>query len=370
MGELLTVGVEEEFLLADPVSGVAMPVSEDVIAADAPADAPAAGPVGRLKPETSLAVIETASEPHRELSRLADDLRSLRSAAATAAEAVGCAVLPCATEPLPAPPSPPTGGERYRRIYEKYGARIFGHMTCGMHIHIGMPDRERAVAVSNHLRPWLPAFQALAANSPYALGEDTGWASFRSVWWGYMPVAGPAPVFASAAAYDALLDQLVASGVILDRKMAYWFARPSEFVPTIEVRVTDVCPTADTAVLLAALTRALVATCQEELDAGAPPPAVSGQLLAAAHWQAARYGMEGDAVDVFTGHPVPAWSWVEKLVKHITPALSDAGDLAYVTGGLAELRAHGSWAARQRGIVSAGGGPADVAAYLASLLLK
>jgi glutamate---cysteine ligase / carboxylate-amine ligase len=363
--EPLTVGVEEEFLLADPSTGEAMPVAEEVIAADA-----AAGPAERLKPETSQSVIETATEPHSDLRLLAEDLRSLRSAAAAAAETVGCAVVPVATELLPAAPSPPTAGPRYRRIYEKYGALRFGHMTCGMHIHIGIPDRDHAVRMSNHLRPWLPALQALAGNSPFSLGQDTGYSSFRSVWWGYMPVAGPAPLFADAPAYDALLDGLVASGVILDRKMAYWFARPSEFVPTIEVRVTDVCPTGDTAVLLAALTRGLVATCLEESEAGAAPPAVSDQLLAAAHWQAARYGMEGDAVDVFTGHPVPAWSWTEKLLKHVTPALADAGDLALVTGLLAELRENGSWAARQRRIVSSGGSLADVAAYLHSHLLK
>ncbi|MFF3754839.1 glutamate--cysteine ligase [Streptomyces sp. NPDC002018] len=361
----LTVGVEEEFFLVDLDSGSAVPAFEEVIAAAAPT-----GPAQRLKPEASAALVEAVTEPHSELSLLADDVRSLRSAAAAAAEKAGCGVLACGTELIPGPYMPPTSGSRHRKIREKYGALVFGHIPCGMHVHVGMPDREHAVRVSNHLRTWLPTLQALATNSPYSLGEDTGYASFRSTWWSYLPVAGPAPLFADAAHYDALLDSLVGSGVILDRKMTYWFARPSEVVPTIEIRVMDVCPTSDTVTLLAGLTRALVATCLEAVERDAPPPAVSDQLLSAAHWQAARYGLEGDALDLPSGRPLPAWTLVDRLLRHVTPALSDAGDLALVNDLLAEMRARGSWANRQREILQEHGSLADVSAHLRSLLLK
>ncbi|MFE4537612.1 glutamate--cysteine ligase [Streptomyces scopuliridis] len=365
MAQPLTVGAEEEFLLVDPDSGAAVPAFEAVIAA-----APANGPAQRLKPEVSAAVVEAVTEPHRELSLLADDVRSLRSSAAAAAEEAGCAVLACGTELVSGPYMPPTGGSRYRAIHEKYGELVFGHIPCGLHVHVGMPDREHAVRVSNHLRGWLPTLQALAANSPISLGTETGYASFRSTWWAYTPVAGPAPLFADAAQYDALLDSLVASGVIIDRKMAYWFARPAEEVPTIEIRVMDVCPTSDTVILLAGLTRALVSTCLQAVERDAQPPSVSEQLLVAAHWQAARYGLEGDALDMSSGRPLPAWTLVERLVKHVTPALSDAGDLALVNDLLVEMRQSGSWAGRQRRIIQEGGSLTDVSAYLRSHFLK
>ncbi|MFC9648779.1 MULTISPECIES: glutamate--cysteine ligase [unclassified Streptomyces] len=365
MAQPLSVGVEEEFLLVDPDSGAAVPAFEAVIAAT-----PTTGPAQRLKPEVSSAVVEAVTEPHHELSLLADDVRALRSAAAAAAEKAGCAVLACGTELVAGPYMPPTSGSRYRAIHQKYGALLFGHIPCGLHVHVGMPDREHAVRVSNHLRTWLPTLQALAANSPISLGRETGYASFRSTWWGYTPVAGAAPLFADAGHYDALLDSLVASGVLLDRKMAYWFARPSENVPTIEIRVMDVCPTSDTVILLAGLTRALVATCLRDVERDAQLPPVSDQLLAAAHWQAARYGLEGDALDMSSGRPLPAWTLVERLVEHVAPALSDAGDLALAHDLLAELRANGSWAARQRKIIQAGGELADVSSYLRSLFLK
>ncbi|QKW50834.1 glutamate--cysteine ligase [Streptomyces buecherae] len=361
MAQPLTVGVEEEFFLVDPDSGAAVPAAEQVLAA--------AEPTTRVKLELSAALVETVTEPHRELRLLAADLRGARAEAAAAAEAVGCAVLPSATELLAGPCHPPTGGARNRRIHARYGAFVDGRMTCGLHVHVGMPDRERAVRVGNHLRPWLPVLHALSANSPFSQGQDTGFASFRSMWWAYKPVAGPAPLFRDAAEYDALLDRLIASGVILDRKMAFWFARPSEHVPTIEVRVMDVCPTSDTAVLLAGLTRGLVATCLAEVERDGPPPAISDVVLAAAHWQAAAHGLEGDAVDVVTALPVPVWTLVERLVKHIAPALSEAGDLDWVEDALSRTRGRGSWAAHQRGIVRAGGGLPDVAARLRGLLL-
>ncbi|MFJ9031656.1 glutamate--cysteine ligase [Streptomyces sp. NPDC102274] len=361
----LTVGVEEEFLLVDPDSGAAVPASEAVIAA-----APSTGPAQRLKPEVSAAVVEAVTEPHRELSLLADDVRSLRSAAAAAAEKANCAVLACGTELVSGPYMPPTSVPRYRAIRQKYGALVFGHIPCGLHVHVGMPDREHAVRVSNHLRTWLPTLQALAANSPISLGAETGYASFRSTWWGYTPVAGPAPLFADAGQYDVLLDSLVGSGVLLDRKMAYWFARPSEDVPTIEIRVMDVCPTSETVIMLAGLTRALVATCLEAVERDVQLPQVSDQLLTAAHWQAARYGLEGDALDLASGHPLPAWTLVDRLVEQVAPALSDAGDLALVSDLLTEMRANGSWAGRQRKIVQEGGDLTDVSAYLRSLFLK
>ncbi|WP_329072051.1 carboxylate-amine ligase [Streptomyces sp. NBC_01429] len=365
MTQPLTVGVEEEFFLVDPDSGSAVSASEEVIAAAA-----SVGPAERLHPETSTAVVETVTEPHRELSLLADDVRALRAAAAAAAQTAGCAVLPCGTELVAGPYMPPTSGSRYRAVHKKYGAYVFGHMPCGLHVHVGMPDREHAVRVGNHLRPWLPTLQALAANSPFSLGEDTGYASFRSMWWSYLPVAGPAPLFTDAAQYNALLDRLVASGVILDRKMAYWFARPSEFVPTIEVRVMDVCPTSDTVTLLTGLTRALVTTCLRAVERDAQPAPVSDQLLAAAHWQAARYGLEGDALDLDSGLPLPVWTLVDRLLRHVAPALSEAGDLALVNDMLAETRRSGSWADRQRSIIREGGTLSDVSAHLRSLLLK
>ncbi|MFJ4923701.1 glutamate--cysteine ligase [Streptomyces sp. NPDC088725] len=364
MTQPLTVGVEEEFLLVDPDSGSAVPASGEVIAAAASAG------VERIQPEVSSAVVEAVTEPHSELSLLVDDVRFLRSSAAAAAEKADCAILPCAWEPVPGPYMPPTGFSRYRALHRKYGDLVFGHIPCGLHVHVGMPDREHAVRVSNHLRGWLPTLQALAANSPFSLGEETGYASFRSTWWSQLPVAGPAPLFADAAHYNALLDSLVASGVIVDRKMAYWFARPSEYVPTIEVRVMDVCPTSDTVMLLAGLTRALVTMCLRAVRRDAGVPQVSDQILAAAHWQAARYGLEGDALDVTSGRPVPAWTMVDRLLRHVTPALSDAGDLGPVNDLLAEMRGRGSWASRQRNIVQEGGSLADVSAHLSSMLLK
>ncbi len=116
--------------------------------------------------------------------------------------------------------------------------------------------------VMNRTRVWLAALLALTANSPFWLGSDTGYASFRTELWTRFPTAGPPQLFASRAEYEALVRALVATGSIEDATKIYWDVRLPERVETVEFRVTDVCMTIDEAVMVAGLVRGLVRTCQ------------------------------------------------------------------------------------------------------------
>ena len=167
-------------------------------------------------------------------------------------------------------------------------------------MHIDVPDKETAVRVSNHLRPWLPTLLALTANSPIYLGSDTGFASWRSIMWSRWPCSGPPPYFESAAHYEALVAMQVASGSIMDEQMVYWDVRPSSHLPTVEVRVSDIPLTIDETVLLATLVRALVMTYD-----GSPGPKLEPEVLRAAYWLAARDGLEGNGLDVLHAEPLP-----------------------------------------------------------------
>nr|BFE81772.1 hypothetical protein GCM10020093_043730 [Planobispora longispora] len=138
------------------------------------------------------------------------------------------------------------------------------------------------------------------------------------------------------------MDALIRSGVILDEAMVYWLARPSHHLPTVEVRVADVCATAEEAVAYAAIVRALVATVLRDIRSGTPPPRPPEALLEAAYWRAARDGLEGEGLDPVTGTPVPAWRLVDGLMARIGPALAAAGDLPMVTERLFLLRCLGS----------------------------
>jgi carboxylate-amine ligase len=187
--------------------------------------------------------------------------------------------------------------------------------------------------------------------------------------WARWPVAAPPPFFGSVRHYDDLVEALVASGVILDRAMVYWYVRPSDQHPTIEFRTADVMATVDEAVLLAALARALVSVALEDIRRGEPAPVLAPELLQAAHWRAARDGLEGNGVDAFSGRPRPAWDLVRALVERVRPVLAASGDLDTVTALLTAVRTAGSGAARQRATFARREDPRDVVDALAEQTL-
>jgi glutamate---cysteine ligase / carboxylate-amine ligase len=361
-GEPLTVGVEEEFLLVHPVRGHVVPAVEDVLGALAPQLRVLA------QHEYLTGQIEIGSAPVAGLDALGRSLTALRRAMADAAERAGVRMVAAGTAPLP------SGGEtdivdtpRFQRMAESFGALSPGHGMCGCHVHVEIPDRDTGVQVLNHLRPWLPLLSAVAANSPFFRGRDTRYASWRSMLWKQWPSVGPPPYLESAEHYDASVRRLVRSGAALDEGMLYWYARLSAHLPTVELRIGDVCLAVDDAILLAALARALVATVLVDVAAGVPAPRVPHHLLTAAHWRAARDGLEGRSVDPATGETEPAWDHLNRLVDLVTPALERHGDAALVAAQLDRLRAEGTGAERQRRVVARAGSIDGLLPYLVAV---
>jgi carboxylate-amine ligase len=295
--------------------------------------------------------VETSTRPARTPAQLRADLARLRARIAVAAADVGTLVIASGTPVVPAPDRVDvTGNSRYLRMAEEFGVVVdeLAGGVCGCHVHVGVADREAAIRLANHMRPWLPVLQALAANSPFRAGQDSGYASWRAMRWAQWPGVGPPPMLADAAAYEKLVNALVGSGALLDRAMIYWYARPSEHCPTLEIRVADVNAELDTVVLLATLVRGLAGTLLGWIDAGAPAPEIPDPLLRAAHWKAARDGLEGCGVDPSTGRSRPAAELVDLLVARAAPGLRAAGDLEMVGDLLGRLHAGGGGAARQR----------------------
>jgi carboxylate-amine ligase len=359
--ELLTVGVEEEFLLVDPGTGRVTPAVDEVYTHVPPQLRE------QVQHEYLTTQIEIGSAPVVGLEALGRSLSALRTALADAADRAGVRLIAVGTAPIGgAPPAPVVDNPRFHRMVERFGALSTDPGLNGLHVHVGIPDRETGVQVLNHLRPWLPLFAAAAANSPFFDGRDTGYASWRALLWNMWPSVGPTPYLESAAHYDEMVRRLIDTGALLDEGQNYWFARLSNHLPTVELRIGDVCPTVDDAILLAALARGLVATVLEDVDAGRAASPVPHQVLTAAHWRAAHDGLEGLAVDPGSGQSVPAWRLMRRLVDLVTPALERHGDLATVTLLLGRLRAHGCGAARQRAVAGRDGVPALIP-YLAGV---
>ncbi|MEV0153194.1 glutamate--cysteine ligase [Micromonospora sp. NPDC050686] len=357
--DLLTVGVEEEFLLVDPHTGTAVP-AVDLVMEQVPAELR-----GQVEREFQTSQIEIGSPPGLELSSIRHSLGVLRGALADAAERAGVRLLAVGTGPVDGPVPPVVDKPRFDRMIERFRLLVPGPGNNGMHVHVGVPDPETGVRVLNHVRPWLPILAAVTANSPFAKGADTGYASWRSVEWERWPSVAPTPFLTSHEHYERLIRQLIATGVMLDEGMLYWYARLSAKYPTVEIRIGDVCPSLDDTVLVAALVRALVATAMTDLEAGRPPINTDHHLLVAAHWRAAHDGLEGDGVDVTDGELRPTWELLDRLVDRLRPELERHGDLATVTDLLGGLRRHGSGAARQRAVFERTGRIVDVVADVA-----
>ncbi|WP_369215185.1 carboxylate-amine ligase [Streptomyces flavofungini] len=347
----LTVGVEEEYLLVDPVTRQVSPRAHEVVA-----DAAALlGP--RVTTELTRFQVEVRSDPHTVLADLGEQLRHLRTVVARCALRHGVRIISSGS-PVLAPPLPPpiTEGARYARSVERFRALDDEQSACACHVHIGVPDPAQALLLSNHLRPWLPVLISLSANSPYWAGRSTGYASWRTMVWARWPAAGPPPYFASPAHFEDLVGDLTASGAVMDRGGLYWDIRPSHHVPTLEVRVADAAQTVDDTLLFAAVVRALAADARDAVAAGTSAPRPAAELLRAACWRAARDGLAGQGIDLSTARPVPAADLARRLLDRIAPVLARHGDLDLVRRGFALLLSRGDGAERQRAAQRHGGG--------------
>lgn len=347
MSSVRKVGVEEELLLVDPDSGELANAAGRVLhehrtdRGDAPSPAASADLEGELLEH----MVETHTDPSADLAEIGRQLRAARRTAIAAAEESGHALVAAGTAPLGSAAPAVSADPRYEHIVQEFGDTGRGAGTLGMHVHVDVADDDEGVRVIDALRPWLPLLTALSADSPYAGGGDTGYASWRQQVWSRWPSAGTSEPFGSAAAYHRVGAELIRLGAALDVGMLYYDARLSADYPTVEIRVADTCTDLDDALVVVALARALVETLAAE-DPHREAP--RSDLLRAAVWRAARYGLSGDLVHPVTWELVPAKDAVAALVTAVAPALDAAGDSARVEDGLARLATVGNGARRQR----------------------
>ncbi|HEY1574678.1 MAG TPA: glutamate--cysteine ligase [Pseudonocardiaceae bacterium] len=345
----LTLGVEEEFLVVDDDGRLAASGPEITDAVDERD--------GQVDHELRRCQVESATGVCTDVDDIVTGLRDLRDQLATKAAERGQRLVPAGTDLL-ADDRPPrfTPDSRYRRMSQDFGELARASLTCACHVHVGIPDPETGLLMSNHIRPWLPLLLALAANSPFHDGTDTRYATWRYEMWRRWPSAGPPPHFSSVDDYESRVDGLLCSGAVLDRAMVYWDVRLSAHQPTLEVRIADVTPTVEHAALLAVLVRALAT---RAID-GPPAAEVSQEVLRGELWRAGRDGLAGHCVDRRSGQLAPTWQLIDSLVDDLSPYLRATGDIDHVTGTLARLRAEGDGAQGQRAVFSRRGSLTDV----------
>lgn len=341
MGAELTLGAEEELHLVDlntlHLAGRAGELLEELPSESFCAE------LQRSTIETNTAVVTTLEDLRAELLALRRRIVEVAAPRALGIAAVGTVPRSDVQDFVL------TGDDRYRRLQELYRELVDEQLICGTQIHVGVSDRDLAVQMAQHLAPDLPTFVALSASSPFWRGHDTGYASFRTIVWQRWPTAGPMGNLSSAAEYDQLVADLIASGVISDSKMAYFEVRPSSHVPTLELRVCDAIPLVDDAVLVAGLFRAAARRAELDIEAGRPPRLVPPPLHRAAMWQAARSGLGASLFEEGRDpRPLPAADAARAMVTRLRPQLEEFGDHELVADSLERLLGRGNSADRQR----------------------
>jgi carboxylate-amine ligase len=349
----LTIGVEEEFHVVDLDSRELVARGPEIL--DQLPDT-------SFSAELHRSIVETNSAVHRTLDALRADLVDLRARAAAVAESLGLGLAATGTVPLVDEDHlTVTSTTRFERMLDDYQILAREQLICGAQVHVGLADRELAVAVAQRVSRWLPMLLAISASSPYWMGRDSGYASMRSLLWQRWPTAGASGLVQSATDHDALVTELLNSGTISDQAMVYFDVRPSAHVPTVELRVTDACPDVDDVLLLAGLFRALVRRERAAAVEGRPFVSVRAPVLRAAMWRAARSGLEGELVDLTDfARPVPAGTAVLGLVDALREQLEEAGDWEHVTELAERALRRGSAADWQRHVLARRGRLIDV----------
>ena len=360
----VTLGVEEEFQIVDLDSGELVPRSDDLL--------PVAREVlgDRVTAELNRCQIEVATPVCAGLDEVRIALTHLRGTLDAAAAGIGCGILPVGTHPWSSwrDQAVEDRRTRFRQMEDRYQVVARQQVICGCHVHVGIADPDVAVATMSRVRPWLPVLLALSANSPFWSGTDTGYDSYRLEVWERWPTAGVPPDLADRAAYDEVVDELRTGGAIEDATHLYWYLRPSDRWPTLEFRAMDVAVDIDTAVAVAGLARALVRTEIDAAERGRAALDATPELVGAALWRAARYGLHEQLVSPNAAEPRPATAVVAELLDVVGDALDEAGDRAEVTKLVTGILDRGNGASRQRSAVAASGGLEPVVAMARSSL--
>ncbi|GAC1364532.1 MAG: glutamate--cysteine ligase [Actinomycetota bacterium] len=353
--ELFSIGVEEEFFLIDPASRELSQSVNDVLAR-------VKRSIGdQVEPELHLSQIEVGTEVCSSLGEVRAELVHLRGDLAAAAAATGLRIGAAGTHPFSEwRATEITPKEAYLRLERDYQQLAREQLVCGCHIHVGIPDPEAAIQVLNRVRCWLSPILALSVNSPFWFGVDSGYESYRTEVWRRWPMAGTPDPFASRRQYDELMETLLATGSIDDPARIYWDVRPSARFGTIEFRITDVCMSVDEAVMVAGLVRALAQTCHRQLQAGVPAVPPRSEVLRAATWRAARYGVQGSLIDVTGQRCRDAAQVIHDLLDFVAPVLTEHDELAEVTQSVQRTLEQGTGAARQRAAFTRRGSMEDV----------
>jgi glutamate---cysteine ligase / carboxylate-amine ligase len=219
----------------------------------------------------------------------------------------------------------------YRRNDEYLRYVVWRNNTFGLHVHVAIKGLDRAIAVLNRARNFLPELLALSCSSPFVESVNTGLHSARTqIFTRFFPRCGVPDTFASWDEYESFVRFLFDTGSITEHTQIWWSVRPHLAFPTIEIRICDGQPDLAEAQALAAFAAALVARIARAVDEGEQLEPLPHRLIEENFWRAIRWGLSGDLLDFARGEPIPARQRLEELVGWVLPAAEEIGAAPYL----------------------------------------
>ncbi len=342
-----TIGVEEEYLLVDRES------LELARAPDALMQACKADLQGQVSPEFLQCQIEVGSGVCRTIGEARDDLRRLRATVARHAADHGLAPIAASCHPFADwKDQHHTDRERYNALRKDLGGVARRMLICGMHVHVGIEDRDMRIDLMNQMVYFLPHLLAMSTSSPFWQGEDTGLNSYRLTVFDNLPRTGLPPRLDGWGTFERSVNALVDLGLIEDSSKIWWDLRPSARFPTIESRICDVSPRLESTLTLAALTQCIARMLWRLARRNQRWRIYDTFLINENRWRAQRYGVSEGLIDFGARRVEPFAQLVDELIELVAEDAEALGCRAEVAAAR-DLVANGNAADRQRAVLDA-----------------
>jgi carboxylate-amine ligase len=343
-GPPYTVGIEEELMILD-ASSYALVNAIDELVEDSPH--------GEIKPELMESVLEISTNPAADMREAAVQLRGLRRQVRDTAQEKGLAIGSAGTHPFAKwEDQRITAQPRYRDLVDELRFVARQEIIFGLHVHVGVDDRDKAIHVANGMRVHVPILLALSANSPFWRGDATGLASTRMPIFRAFPRVGIPPHYDGWEDYERRIGFMVEAGVMEDYTWLWYDVRPHPNFGTVEIRAMDGQTHVEHTLGLAALIQAMVKELSEHFDAGKRLADYPYEMLDENKWLASRHGLEGDLVDLPERRTVPAKELARRLYDRLREHAQDLGG-ADAMEGIGDLIEQGNGAYRQRKVFEA-----------------
>ena len=314
----LSLGIEEEYQTIDPETRDLRSHIQMEILSKAKLKI-----AEKVKAEMHQAVVEVGTKVCRDIKEAREDMRNLRREMISVASENGLLLGSASTHPFADwKVQEIYPDERYHRVVEDMQLVARANLVFGLHVHVGIEDRDTAIHIMNSMRYFLPHILALSSNSPFWMGMETGFKSYRSKVFERFPRTGIPDVFANWADYETFVNLLVKTNCIDNGKKIWWDIRPHPFFETIEVRVCDIPMRLDETLAIAALIQATAAMLYK-LHASNKSYRIYGRALISENkFRACRYGLDGKLIDFGKEEEVP----IRKLMLEYLHLIDDVVD--------------------------------------------